>query len=64
MVPVIIIIIIIVLLLLLLFDDLLYGLVLRVPGYRSRGPGSIPTIPDFLRSNGPETGSTQPRGYN
>jgi hypothetical protein len=23
------------------FSDLLYGLVVRVPGYRSRGPGSI-----------------------
>jgi hypothetical protein len=25
-----------------IFSDLLYGLVVRVPGYRSRGPGSIP----------------------
>jgi hypothetical protein len=25
-----------------LYEDLLYGLVVRVPGYRSRGRGSIP----------------------
>jgi hypothetical protein len=42
-------------------DDRLCGLVVRVPGYRSRGPGSIPTLPDFLRSSGSGTGSTQPR---
>jgi hypothetical protein len=35
----------------------LCGLVVRVPGYRSRGP-------DFLRSSGSGTGSTQPREYN
>jgi hypothetical protein len=34
----------------------LYGLVVRVPGYRSRHPG----LPDFLRSGGSGTGSTQP----
>jgi hypothetical protein len=27
-------------------------------------PGSIPTLPDFLRSSGSGTGSTQPREYN
>jgi hypothetical protein len=27
---------------LILPDDHLFGLVVRVPGYRSRGPGSIP----------------------
>jgi hypothetical protein len=32
--------------------DRLCGLI-RVPGYRSRGP----TLPDFLRSSGSETGS-------
>jgi hypothetical protein len=47
--------------------DRLCGLVVIVPGYRSRGPGSIPgatELPDFLRSSGSGTGSTQPRGYN
>jgi hypothetical protein len=33
----------------------------RVPGYRSKGPG---TIPDFPRSNGSETVFTQPSQYN
>jgi hypothetical protein len=42
----------------------LCGLVVRVPGYRSRGPGSILVLPDFLRSSGSGTGSTQPREYN
>jgi hypothetical protein len=37
--------------------DRLCGLVVRVPGYRTRGP-------DFLSSSGSETGSTQPREYN
>jgi hypothetical protein len=40
------------------------GLVVRVPGYRSRGLGSIPSLPDFLRSSGSETGSIQPHEYN
>jgi hypothetical protein len=31
--------------------DRLSGLVFRVPGYRSRGPGSIPALPYFLRSS-------------
>jgi hypothetical protein len=39
--------------------DRLCGVVVRVPGYRSRGP-----VPDFLRSSGSGTGSTQPREYN
>jgi hypothetical protein len=39
-------------------------IVVRVPGYRSRGPGvRFPALPDFL-SSGSETGSTQPREYN
>jgi arylsulfatase A-like enzyme len=38
--------------------------VVRVPGCRSRGPGSIPALPDFLRSGGFETGYTQAREYN
>jgi hypothetical protein len=46
------------------YDDRLCGLVVRVPGYRSRGPGSIPALPDFLRSSGSGTGFTQPREYN
>jgi hypothetical protein len=33
----------------------LCGLVVRVPGYRSRDPGSIPELPDFL-SSGSGTG--------
>jgi hypothetical protein len=44
--------------------DRLCGLVVRVPDHRSRGPGSIPALPDFLRSSGSGTGSTQPREYN
>jgi hypothetical protein len=39
-------------------DVRLCGLVVRVPHYRSRGPGSIPGVPDFLRSSGSGTGST------
>jgi hypothetical protein len=34
--------------------------VVRFPGYRFRGPGSIP-LPDFLLSSGSEMGPTQPR---
>jgi hypothetical protein len=41
--------------------DRLCGLVVGLPGYRSGGPGSIPALPDFLRSSGSGTGSTQPR---
>jgi hypothetical protein len=45
--------------------DRLCGLVVRVPGYRSRGPGfNSPVLPDFLRSSGSGTGSTQPREDN
>jgi hypothetical protein len=42
--------------------DLLCGLVVRVLGYRSGGPGSIP---DTTRKkiSGSRTGSTQPREY-
>jgi hypothetical protein len=43
----------------------LCGLVVRVPGYRSRGPGfDSRGLPDFLRSSGYGTGSTQPREDN
>jgi hypothetical protein len=42
----------------------LCGLVVRVPGYRSRGPGSSWALPDFLRSSGSGKGSTMPRNYN
>jgi hypothetical protein len=43
----------------------LCGLVVRVPGYGSRGPGSIPDATRFfLRSNWTGTGSTQPRDNN
>jgi hypothetical protein len=44
--------------------DRLCGLVVRVPAYRSRGPGSIPALPGFLRSAGSGTGSIQLREYN
>jgi hypothetical protein len=43
--------------------DRLCGLVVRVLGYRSGGPGSIPgTIKK--KGSGSGTGSTQPREYN
>jgi hypothetical protein len=44
--------------------DSLRGLMVTVPGYRSRGPVRFPTLPNFLRSSGSGTGSTQPREYN
>jgi hypothetical protein len=42
------------------------GLLVRISGYRSRGPGSIPgtTRFYFLRSSGCGTGSTRSREYN
>jgi hypothetical protein len=43
--------------------DLLCGLVVRVLGYRSGGPGSIPGT-TRKKSSGSGTGSTQPREYN
>jgi hypothetical protein len=40
-------------------------LVVRVPGYRFRGRGSIPGATRFfLRSSGSGTGSTQPHADN
>jgi hypothetical protein len=45
--------------------DRLCGLVVRVSGYRFRGPGfDSAAVPDFLRSKGSATGSTQPREDN
>jgi hypothetical protein len=45
--------------------DRLCGLVIRIPGYRSRGPAfDSRALPDFLSSSGSETGSTQPREDN
>jgi hypothetical protein len=44
-------------------DDRLCGLVVKVLGYRSRGPGSIPGT-TRKKSSGSGTGSTQPREYN
>jgi hypothetical protein len=41
----------------------LCGLVVRVLGYKSGGPGSIPRT-TRKKSSGPGTGSTQPREYN
>jgi hypothetical protein len=43
--------------------NLVCGLVVRVPGYTSRGPVSIPVLLDFQSSRS-GTGSTQPREYN
>jgi hypothetical protein len=43
--------------------DCLCGLVVRVLGYRSGGPGSIPGTTK-KKSSGSGTGSTQPREYN
>jgi hypothetical protein len=42
--------------------DRLYGLVVRVLGYRSGGPGSIPST-TRKKSSVSGTGSTQPREY-
>jgi hypothetical protein len=48
-----------------LYSDRLCGLVVRVPGYKSRGPGVVfPALPNFMRSSGYGTGSTQPHEYN
>jgi hypothetical protein len=45
-------------------EDRLCGLVVRVLGYRSGGPGSIPGTTRRKKSSGSGTGSTQPREYN
>jgi hypothetical protein len=51
-------------------EDRLCGLVVRVLGYRSGSPGSIPGTTRFSggkkkeNSSGSGTGSTQPREYN
>jgi hypothetical protein len=45
------------------FLDRLYGLVVRVLGYRSGGPSSIPGT-TRKKSSWSGTGSTQPREYN
>jgi hypothetical protein len=44
--------------------DRLCSLVVRITGCRSRGQIRFPALPDFLRSSGSGTGSTQPREYN
>jgi hypothetical protein len=44
--------------------DRLCGLVVRVLGYRSGGPGSIPGTTKKKISSGSGTGSTQPCEYN
>jgi hypothetical protein len=45
-------------------QDHLCGLVVRVLGYRSGGPGSIPGTTRKKKSSGSGTGSTQRREYN
>jgi hypothetical protein len=51
--------------LIIIIIDRLCGLVVRVLGYRSGGPGSIPgTTRKEKNSSGSGTGSTQPREYN
>jgi hypothetical protein len=44
--------------------DRLCGLVIRVLGYRSGGPGSIPGTTIIKKSSWSGTGFTQPREYN
>jgi hypothetical protein len=44
--------------------DHLCGLVVTVPYYRSRSRVRFPALPNFLRSGGSGTGSTQPHEYN
>jgi hypothetical protein len=46
-----------------IFIDRLCGLAVRVLGYRSGGPGSIPGTTRKKKSSGSGTGSTQPREY-
>jgi hypothetical protein len=41
----------------------LCGLVVRVPGYSSEVRVRFPALPDFRRSSGSGTGSTQPHEY-
>jgi hypothetical protein len=45
-------------------NDRLCGLVVRVLGYRSGGPSSIPGTTRKKKSSGSGTGSTEPREYN
>jgi hypothetical protein len=40
--------------------DRLCDLLVRVPGYRSRGLGSIPSLSNILRISGSGTGFTKP----
>jgi hypothetical protein len=42
----------------------LCGLVVRIAGYISKAPVQFPALPDFLRTSGSGTGSTQPCEYN
>jgi hypothetical protein len=44
--------------------DRLFGLVVRVPGYRSRSWVRFPALPDSVRSSRSGTESNQPREYN
>jgi hypothetical protein len=45
------------------FRDRLCGLVVNVPGYRSRGPAWVPSATRFSENSGSGTGSTQPCEY-
>jgi hypothetical protein len=51
---------IIIIIIIIIIIDRLCGLVVRIPKVRVR----FPALPDFLRSGGSGTGSTQPREYN
>jgi hypothetical protein len=46
------------------FGSYFISCLLILSGCRSRGPGSIPALSDFLRSSRSGTGSTQPRECN
>jgi hypothetical protein len=48
----------------LIYHDRICDLVVRVPGYRSRGPGSIPGVTRFSEKWWVWNGCTQPREYN
>jgi hypothetical protein len=55
---------IIIIIIIIIIKSLRCGLVVRVPGYRSTGPSSIPGATTFSeKCSGSGTGSTQPLEY-